>query len=275
MYGLAPTKAECLCLLLTAVGLLCSRSLSNMEQSTPKEKSFYAYKQQQKKENKNSYKNIKTYSKINTLDLDAPFLSTRSAKSQTEPQRISETEKTKKSSQDIITKQNTENFANGWYYLWQIKGIIPINANFYQIKTSTISLRADSPYSDRFGSLQIRSELPAHLLWQQPKPSVLSAYPTELAELRQDSEPFLQNLLHTAYRSKWYLRWAIPAFQQKKSYLGSYLQVGSIRAHPGSPWQSAEPFHTVCREHKIRTYHCGYPYQPAARAVFCQHRIRK
>ena len=241
MYGLAPSKPECLRLLITAVSLSCLSSQANIGENTPKEKRIYKYEIKQEQENTIFPINTKTPSKSNLPDLGKystfpkpPSLT--SAKRKRQPKKGSP-----KARINIVAEaeQKSSSATNGWYFLWEVKFKSPIHLGARQIETSTLSLRADSPYSSRFGSLQIRSDLPAHLLWQQPKPAALSAYPTDLAELRQNSKPFLQNLLHTAYRSKWYLRWAIPPNknQPKESHLGSYLQLGGIQARDGSPWQ--------------------------------------
>ena len=217
MYGLLPKRAESLGLFFAAIAILCSRS--NIERQIPQrpqQKGFY--KPQSQIFTKN------TQSSVNALRRALPQVATAART----PKSISKTTPFTQPKPSAEPKSS----GNGWYYSWQTKFESPIPGD----SIFTTFLQAESPYSSRLGSLEIRSEFPVHLLWRQPPKTALSAYPPELAELRW--APFPQNLLHAMYRSKLYLRWAIPGKKASKSdHLGSYLQIGSIRARAQSPWQ--------------------------------------
>ena len=239
MYGFLPKRAESLGLLFATIAILFSRS--NIERQilqSPQQKGFY------KPQSQTFTKN--TQSSVNAQRRALPQVATAARA----PKSISKTTmEPKTKAEPKSSGMANESSGNGWYYSWQTKFESPIPGD----SIFTTFLQAESPYSSRLGSLEIRSELPVHLLWRQP--GALSAYPPELAELRWARFP--QNLLHAMYRSKLYLRWAIPGKKASKSdHLGSYLQIGSIRARAQSPWQflnRSTPFPTSPKPQRIST----------------------
>ena len=119
----------------------------------------------------------------------------------------------------------------GWSYTLQFKVISPLPlqggfANYAEkIDETSAVFELESPHHLRWGSLQIRSQVPLHRLWQTDWKTDMTGYPQEI-----DRSP-----IQAAYHSNLYLRWAIPA-AQSRNFNGSYLQIGSIQPRSDSLW---------------------------------------